>query len=83
LEFVRQIFQPLSYEDENTLYSLLGTVKYEILKYSNPGVDIKEVKRIESEQVEGIVRWLSGEQIAPPPEAKGQAGGKRKTARRR
>jgi len=41
LEFVRKIFQPLSNEDENTLSGLLGTVKYEILKYSNPGLDIK------------------------------------------
>jgi MarR family 2-MHQ and catechol resistance regulon transcriptional repressor len=83
LEFVRKIFQPLSYEDNNTLFGLLGTVKYETLKYSNPGLDIKEVKRIESKQVESIVRWLSGEQIAPAPKAKGQAGGKRKTVRRR
>jgi MarR family 2-MHQ and catechol resistance regulon transcriptional repressor len=82
LEFVRKIFQPLSYEDENTLSGLLGTVKYEILKYSNPGLDIKEVKKIESKQIESIMRWLSGEQIAPAPKAKGQAGGKKKTVRR-
>jgi DNA-binding MarR family transcriptional regulator len=83
LEFVRKIFQPLSYEDENTLSDLLGTVKYEILKYSNPGMDIKEAKRIESKQIESIVRWLSEQQIAPAPKAKGEAGGKRKTVRRR
>ena len=83
LEFVRKVFQPLSYEDENTLSGLLGTVKYEILKYSNPGVDIEEAKRIESKQVDSIVRWLNGEQIAPAPKAKGQGGGKRKTLRRR
>ena len=79
LEFVRKIFQPLSYEDESTLSDLLGTVKYEILKYSNPGLDIKEVKKIDSKQIDSIMRWLSGEQTAPAPKAKGQAGGKRKT----
>jgi len=83
LEFVRKVFQPLSYEDENTLSDLLGTVKYEILKYGNPGLDIKKAKRVESKQVHSIVRWLSGEQIVPAPKAKGQGGGKRKTVRRR
>lgn len=83
LEFVRKIFQPLSNEDENTLSSLLGTVKYEILKYNNPGLDIKEAKKTESKQIDSIMRWLSGEKIAPAPKAKGQAGGKRKTTRRR
>jgi len=83
LEFVRKIFQPLSNEDENTLSSLLGTLKYEILKYSNPRLDIKEVKKTESKQMEGIMRWLSGGQPAPAPKAKGQGGGKRKTVRRR
>ncbi|HUW46694.1 MAG TPA: MarR family transcriptional regulator [Dehalococcoidia bacterium] len=79
LEFVRKVFQPLSNEDENTLSGLLSTVKYEILKYSNPVLDIKEAKGIESKQIDSIVRWLSGEQIASPPKARGQAGGKRKT----
>jgi MarR family 2-MHQ and catechol resistance regulon transcriptional repressor len=83
LEFVRKVFKPLSNEDENTLSGLLGTVKYEILKYSNPVLDIKEAKRIESKQVDGIIRWLSGEQTAPAPKTKDQAGGKRKTVRRR
>jgi DNA-binding MarR family transcriptional regulator len=83
LEFVRQIFQPLSNEDENTLSSLLGTVKYEILKYSNPGLDIKEVKKTESKQIDSIVRWLRGEEIALAPKAKDQGGGKRKIVRRK
>jgi len=83
LEFVRKIFQPLSNEDENTLSGLLGTLKYEILKYSNPRVDIKEVKKTESKQIEGIMRWLSGDQTAPAPKAKGQVGAKTKTVRRR
>jgi DNA-binding MarR family transcriptional regulator len=83
LEFVRRIFQPLSNEDNNALSDLLSTVKYEILKYSNPELDIKEAKKIESKQVESIVKWMSGEQITPAPKAKGQGGGKTKTVRRR
>jgi DNA-binding MarR family transcriptional regulator len=83
LEFVRKIFQPLSNEDENTLSSLLGTVKYEILKYSNPRLDIKEVKKTESKQIDSIVRWLRGEEIALAPKAKDQGGGKRKIVRRK
>jgi DNA-binding MarR family transcriptional regulator len=83
LKFVRKVFQPLSYEEENTLSSLLGTLKYEIMKYGNPELDIKEAKKIDSKQVASIVRWMSGEQIAPGPKAKGQAGRKRKTVRRR
>jgi MarR family 2-MHQ and catechol resistance regulon transcriptional repressor len=83
LEFVHKIFQPLSNEDENTLSNLLSTVKYEIIKYNNPGADINEAKKTESKQINSIMRWLSGEQIAPAPKAKGQAGGKRKTVRRR
>jgi len=83
LEFVRKIFQPLSSEDQNTLTGLLSTVKYEILKYSNPGLDIKEAKRAESKQVDGIVRWLRGEPSATCFEAKRQTDRKGKTARRR
>jgi DNA-binding MarR family transcriptional regulator len=83
LEFVRKIFQPLSSEEENTLSGLLGTVKYEILKYSNPGLDLEEVKKTESKQIESITKWLSGGQIAPAPRVRSQGGGKRRTVRRR
>lgn len=83
LDFVRQVFQPLSYEDANTLSGLLGTVKYEILKYSNPELDIKEAKKIESKQIDSIVKWLGGGQAAPRSRAKAPAGGGRKPARRR
>jgi len=83
LEFVRKVFQPLSYEDEKTLSGLLGTVKYGILKYNNPGLDMRELKRTDSKQFDSIVRWLKAEQTAPAPKAKGQAGGKRRTVPRR
>jgi len=83
LEFVRGIFQPLSSEDQSTLSDLLATLKYEILKYSSPGVDIKEVEKTDSKQLNSIVRWLKEGQTAPTPKGKGQAGGKSKSMRRR
>jgi MarR family 2-MHQ and catechol resistance regulon transcriptional repressor len=83
LKFVRRVFQPLSSEEENTLSSLLGTVKYEIMKYNNPELDMKEAKKTDSKQVDRIVRWMNEEQIAHAPKAKGQVGGRKKTVRRR
>ena len=83
LDFVRKVFQPLSYEDTNALSGLLGTLKYEILNYSNPELDIKEAKRIESKQIDRIVRWPSGAQVAPASEARAPARRNRKTPRRR
>ena len=79
LEFVRKVFQPLSDEDNNTLSDLLGTVKYEILKFSNPRVDINEVKRIESKRADSAAKWLRT--LGSAPEAKGQARGKKETVR--
>jgi DNA-binding MarR family transcriptional regulator len=73
LEFVRKVFQPLSQEDENTLSGLLGTVRYEILRHSNHGaetVDIKELKRIESKQIDTMVRWLGDSSFLSAPEGK-------------
>jgi DNA-binding MarR family transcriptional regulator len=47
LEVIQKILSPLSYEDRSTLLSLLGTIKYEILEYLNPGMDIQEIKPVE------------------------------------
>jgi DNA-binding MarR family transcriptional regulator len=83
-EVVSKILLPLSYEDKNTLLSLLGTVKYETIKYLNPGVDIKEVKRNEFEQAANLKKWLSEYGLLPStPQAKRQGGEKKKTVRRR
>jgi DNA-binding MarR family transcriptional regulator len=78
-EVISKILLPLSYEDRSTLLSLLGTVKYEILKYLNPGVDIKEVKRNELEQAADVKKWLSEYTLPSTPKAKRQGGEKRKT----
>jgi DNA-binding MarR family transcriptional regulator len=81
LEVIQKILSPLSYEDRNTLFNLLGTVKYEILKCLNPEVDIKEIKRKEVEQAGGLKKWLTEYSLPSAPQAKRQ-GEKRKTIRR-
>jgi DNA-binding MarR family transcriptional regulator len=81
LEVVQKILSPLSREDRSTLFSLLGTVKYEIVKYLNPGIDIEEVKRKESKPVTDIKRWLSEYGLPSIRQAKRQGGKKGKTIR--
>jgi DNA-binding MarR family transcriptional regulator len=79
LEAIRKILSPLSSEERSTLLNLLGTVKYEILKYLNPGVDIKEVKKNELAQAANLKKWLSDYGLLSTPRAKPQGGKKRKT----
>jgi hypothetical protein len=82
LEAIRKILSPLSNEERSTLLSLLGTVKYEIIRYLNPGVDIKEAKRKELEQAANVKQWLSEYSLPSTPQAKRQRGEKRKTKRK-
>jgi DNA-binding MarR family transcriptional regulator len=82
LEAVQKILSPLSHEDRSTLLSLLGTVKYEILKCLNPGVDIEKIKRNELKQAANLTKWLSEYGLPSTPEAKRQGRKKRKTIRR-
>ena len=78
---IRKILLQLSYEDRSTLISLLGTMKYEILKYLNPGVDIEEVKRNELEQAANVKEWLNEYGLPSTPQVKRQ-GGRRETKRK-
>jgi len=82
LEVVQKILSPLSYEDQNTLFNLLGTVKYEILKCLNPGVDIEKTKRNELKQATNLAKWLSRYGLTSTPEAKRQGDEKRKTKKK-
>jgi len=78
LKCIRKIMSPLSHEERSTLFSLLGTVKYEIIRYLNPGVDIEEVKGKEVEQAANVKQWLNEYGLPSTPEAKRQGGDKRK-----
>jgi DNA-binding MarR family transcriptional regulator len=79
LEFLRIIMSPLSYEGKLTLLKLLGTLKFEILKYLNHGVDVEEVKRNEFKQVANVKKWLSEYTLPSTPQTKHRGGKKRKT----
>jgi DNA-binding MarR family transcriptional regulator len=82
IESARKIFQPLSRADMNTISDLLGTVRYEILKCSNPEVDIKEVERIDSKKLAHTERWLNESGLLSVPEAKSRSKTKSKTGHR-
>jgi DNA-binding MarR family transcriptional regulator len=79
LEAIQKILSPLSNEERSTLLSLLGTVKYEIIRYLNPGVDIKELKGKELKQAANVKKWLSEYGSPSASEAKRQGGKKGKT----
>ena len=83
LECIQKILSPLSREDRSTLLSLLGALKYEIIEYLNPGVDIEEMKRNEFEQAANIKKWLSEYGLPSTPQAKRRGGEKRKTKTKR
>ena len=70
LAVIRKILLQLSYEDRNTLLSLLGTMKYEILTYLNPEIDIEEVKREELEQAANVKEWLNKYDLSSTPQVK-------------
>ena len=82
IEFDRRIFQPLSEADMNTMAGLLGTVKYEVLKSGNPGLDIKEVERTDSKKLANAQRWLNESGLLSVAGAKGQSTKKSQTAHR-
>jgi len=82
IELVRRVFQPLSQADMNTLADLLRTVKCEVLKYSNPEVDIKKVPRIDAKKLADTERWLNESGLLSLPEAKGRGKTKSKTTHR-
>jgi DNA-binding MarR family transcriptional regulator len=82
IEFIRRFLQPLSHEEMSTVSDLLGTLKYELLKSSNPAVDVKELKRIDSEKLAGTERWLNKSGLLSDSQAKRQSKTKSKTVRK-
>jgi len=76
LDVVRKIMSPLSFEEGGTLLSLLETIKYEILVYLNPGMDLEETKTKELEQAANVKEWLNEYGLSSTPETKHQSGKK-------
>jgi len=76
LDAVRRMMSPLSLEEGSTLLSLLETIKYEMIQYLNPEVDIKAVKREEFEQAANVKEWLNEYSLSSTPKTKRQGGKK-------
>jgi DNA-binding MarR family transcriptional regulator len=56
-ELILKVLSPLSTEERSTLLGLLETVKVEIIKHLNPGVDIKEVTKKQLERTSFSRAW--------------------------
>jgi DNA-binding MarR family transcriptional regulator len=80
-EFIQKITSPLAYEDMHTFIKLHDTLRYEILKYLNPGTNIEELARNEDEQHANLMERLVQYASPSTPEAKRQGSGKGKTRR--
>jgi DNA-binding MarR family transcriptional regulator len=78
-DLLRKILSPLSYEDRQTLLSLLLTIQHEATKQLNPKADIEEIKRNEAEHHVNLFTRLVQYTSPPITEAKHQTGEKRKT----
>ncbi len=80
-EVVRKIMLSLSHEDKNSLHNLLGTLKYDILEYLKPGIDVEEMKRAEFKQSDNAKKWLRKYVLPSIPQAKRQGSKKGKAMR--
>lgn len=78
LKFIQKILSSLSYEDKQTLLSLLLKVQYEAHKYLNPGADIKELAKYEAKCQDKLLQKLLNHPTSSTPEAKRQGGEKEK-----
>jgi DNA-binding MarR family transcriptional regulator len=81
-EFIQKIMLPLSHEDQHTFARLLERMRYETLKYLNPGEDIEEMIRNETKQHANLMERLFLHALPSTPEPKRQGGKKGKTIRR-
>ncbi len=80
-EFIQKITSPLAYEDKHTFVRLHEALRYEILKYLNPGMNVEELARNEDEQHANLMERLIQYALPSTPEAKRQGGKKGKTKR--
>jgi len=78
-QFAQEILSPMSYEDKQTLISLLLTVQYNTHKHLKPEENIEELRRHEAKLHANLMKRLI-QYISPStPEAKRQSGKKEKT----
>ena len=80
-EFIQKITLPLVNEDKHTFIRLHETLRYEILKFLNPGMNIEELARNEDEQHANLMERLIQYASLSTPKAKRQGSEKGKTRR--
>jgi DNA-binding MarR family transcriptional regulator len=56
LEFLREIMSPLTREDADTLVSLFGRINYKLLEHLNPGADIGQILKNDSDVHDRLVK---------------------------
>ena len=78
-EFIQKITSPLAYEDKHTFIKLHDTLRYELLKYLNPGTNVDELARNEDEQHANLMERLIQYTSPSTPKAKRQGSEKGKT----
>jgi MarR family 2-MHQ and catechol resistance regulon transcriptional repressor len=78
-EFIEKITSPLAYEDKHIYIRLNEALRYELLKYLNPRVNVGEMARNEDEQHANLMERLIQSALPSTPEAKRQSSEKGKT----
>jgi DNA-binding MarR family transcriptional regulator len=81
-EFIQKIMFPLSEADRHTLARLLETLRYETLKYLNPGEDIEAMVANDDKSHTKMMERLFHAAILSTSQGKDKAGKKGKTIRR-
>jgi len=78
-EFIQKITSPLSNEDKHTFVRVHEALRYEILKYLNPGANVEEMARNDDESHANLMERLIQYALPSTPEAKRQGSEKGKT----
>jgi DNA-binding MarR family transcriptional regulator len=81
-EMIQKHLSPMSDRNKLVLSDLLGEVKYEILKCTNPGVDIEKIKKDELKQAANVGKWLREYGGRSAPKAGRQATEKGKSRKK-
>ncbi len=74
--FIQKVTSPLSNEDMHSFIKQHDTLRYEILKYLNPGANVEEMARNDDESHANLMERLIQYALPSTPEAKRQDGDK-------
>jgi DNA-binding MarR family transcriptional regulator len=79
---IQKTLSPMSHRNKLVLLDLLGEVKYETLKRTNPGVDIEKIKKDELKQAANVQKWLAQYGRAPARKSRREGDEKGKPRRK-